>query len=159
QHNFDNAIMDNDKEHNNRVIDIHSYNEWNKVLSYNSLVVVYWWSSRLTFNLDWDRNTIWKIYEDLSVNYPNYIFAKVDIDEIDDLSKSHKVEKTPTFDCFCNYKHLLRIVGSRLTRIKTFLSNYDDSYINNISTDNKSTNNIFIRVNIDESDELQDELQ
>ena len=133
---YEDSNLGKNPEINSRIIQITSREEWNEIMKSDSLVVVCW-------SAKWCTPCI-KIapkYSQLSNNYNEHVFVKVDVEEMKKLAKSHKVKALPTFDYFYNNEHIRRIRGARISPIKGFIASFERSNYSNddnkVNKDNK----------------------
>jgi ATP-dependent Lon protease len=131
---YEDSNLGKNPEINSRVIQITSREEWNEIMKSDSLVVVCWSANRCTPCIK-----IAPKYSQLSNNYHEHVFVKVDVEEMKKLAKSHKVKALPTFDYFYNNEHIRRIRGARISPIKGFIESFERSnYANDENKVNKA---------------------
>eukprot|EP00892_Ulva_mutabilis_P010065 jgi/Ulvmu1/7430/UM036_0091.1 len=61
------------------------------------------------------------VLEELSANYPNIIFLKVDVDKCPDLSQKFSIRAMPTFIAFRKGEQVEQVVGADLEKIEALL--------------------------------------
>lgn len=96
------------------MIELTSLFEFEKLSVESNLVM-------LDFYADWcgPCKKIKQFYENLSKMYPQIKFAKVNVDEAEDIATRFNVASLPTFILFRNGKELKRIEGASETALLT----------------------------------------
>ncbi len=104
-----------------KVQHVNTVSEFDNVLKNNSFVVA-------EFYPEWGLNkTIDPIFEQISDEYKNIPFLKVDIEKLETLANRYNVNEMPAFLYFKNGKEAARHTGSRVTTGEGFLVIYSMS--------------------------------
>jgi len=64
------------------------------------------------------------LFEELSENYDNVIFVKVDVDENPDTAAQYSVSAMPTFVFIKNGEVVDRLMGANPTRLQEMIEEY-----------------------------------
>jgi len=96
-----------------KVVSINSEDAFDKLLKIRNQVIV------IDFSAKWcgPCKKIAPYYEKLAVSVPDIIFAKIDVDEFEEISKSAGIKSIPSFIFYKNGKEIMRVSGADLNAV------------------------------------------
>ncbi|XP_022660754.1 thioredoxin-1-like [Varroa jacobsoni] len=97
-----------------------SHEEFVKLLATPDKVVF------VDFHAKWCRpcKVIGPVFEKISSQYPDCLFLKVDIDEVEEAAEEHLVQMVPTFMAFKNGKKIDGIVSAKEEDLTAFIAKH-----------------------------------
>merc|ERR1712087_534048 len=103
-------------DYGGKVVSIHSSDEWKRLLESSPMVII-------------DCYATWcppckaaaPVYARMSEEYQGCVFAKMNVDEVPDLSQSLQVKAMPTFKLFRGLSELDMVQGFNEQRIRDLL--------------------------------------
>jgi thioredoxin 1 len=101
------VVLPEPSKEGDKVIGVHSNEDWQSALKNNKLVMV-------DFTASWcgPCKTIAPVFADLSSRFTDIAFLKVDVDELEDVAAGCEVSAMPTFLAMKDGKEVERLVGS-----------------------------------------------
>ena len=66
-------------------------------------------------------NKIAPVFEELSVQYPNIVFLKVDVEEVEEIAIEENIESMPTFIFKRNETTIDTLIGANITKLKELI--------------------------------------
>lgn len=112
---------------NTNFIKLESNEQWEKLYNSDKKLLV-------DFTATWcgPCQQIAPIFKDLSIEYKDIYFVKVDVDEYDEITESMKIECMPTFHFIKNKTIIYTLTGANEIQLKTYTSVFNE-YIDQTS--------------------------
>ncbi|ORY49825.1 thioredoxin [Rhizoclosmatium globosum] len=102
------------------VVEVKSFEEYTKLINGDKVVVVDWFAT-------WcgPCKVISPVFAELSNEFTNVVFVKVDVDEVPEAAEGAGIRAMPTFQFYQAGKKVDEIVGANPAKLKETIAKYN----------------------------------